>query len=76
VDSQILNDSDKAREDRARRAIARLGCTLRKSRRRNPVEPEFGRFCIIDAQSNWYIAGGIPYAYSMSLDDLESWLER
>jgi hypothetical protein len=64
------------RENNARRAITRLGYALRKSRRRDPQSPDFGLYCILDPVRNAYVAGGSPWSHSMTLDDVEAWLER
>ena len=42
-----MTTSDKAREDRARRALGQQGYKLVKSRRRDPQVPDFGKYMII-----------------------------
>jgi hypothetical protein len=70
----MSTDQDSMRESRARRAIARIGYSLAKSRRRDDRYPDFGLFHIVDPYRNAVIAGGSPWAFSMSLDDVEAWI--
>jgi hypothetical protein len=56
---------DKARINRARRAAARQGLSLRKSRTRDPLALAFG----------WRVLqGSRQLAHLTSLDDVERWL--
>lgn len=63
--------SDKVRENRLRRVAERRGLRLEKSRRRDPQAIDFGGFMLIDNYMNCVVSGGNPYAYSLSLDDVE-----
>ncbi|CAM5774903.1 hypothetical protein LMIY3S_04755 [Labrys miyagiensis] len=47
---------------------------LQKSRRRDPRAIDFGGYMLVDASSNTLILGGSPYAYSASLDEVETYL--
>jgi len=35
---------------------------------------DFGLYHIVDPARNTMVAGGYPFAYSMSLDEVEVWL--
>lgn len=73
-----MNPSEKIRENRIRRTIARRGYALNKSRRRDPKAWDFGSYQITDPQggglvfANWAVGHG----FGLSLDDVEEWLER
>jgi hypothetical protein len=68
--------SEIVRENRVRREAARQGYRLLKSRTRKVDAPDFGGFMLVDAERNWHIGGGNPYAFSWSLDDVEAWLNE
>jgi hypothetical protein len=56
---------DKARINRVRRAAARQGLTLRRSRRRDPLALDFG----------WHVLRGRrELAHFRELDETERWL--
>ena len=61
----------KVRENRARRALARMGHRLEKSPRRDPRASDFGLYRIVPA------AGPPPIddAFAMSLPEVEAWIE-
>jgi hypothetical protein len=63
--------TEKARENRARRALARQGETIRKSRARKyvPNLNDHGGYMIIDASRNSVIAGE---RFNLTLEDLEA----
>lgn len=65
---------EKIRENRFRRMLDRRGFSLARSRRRDPQAIDFGGYMIVDASTNTVVAGGSPFAYSMSLDDVGAWL--
>jgi len=69
-----MNDADRIRENRARRAVAKLGLRLAKSRARDTRRPEFGNFHIVNPVNNAIVAGGSPRDYSMSLEDVEAFV--
>ena len=60
---------NKVTEDRMRRTLERRGYILYKSRRRDPEAIDYNGFMIADAETNACIAGGDPYAYSLTLAD-------
>ena len=63
--------NDKQREDRARRALARQGFRLCKSRRRNCSAIDYGGYLICDLYTNGVVAGGSYFC--LTLDDVEMW---
>ena len=60
------------REARLRREAARLGLALRKSRTRNPLRMDYRRYKIMNATGDYCMAGGFPFGYSLTLDDVEA----
>ncbi len=73
-DDTTMGD-DKNRETRLRRVAADMGLALRKSRARDPNRLDYGCYRIEDSRSGCRIAGTYPYAYSLTLDDVEQTLE-
>ena len=67
-------DTYKIRENRLRRMAERQGLSVRKSRRRDPRAVDYGLYHLVDTDLNAIIAGGSPWNYSMTLDDVEEWL--
>jgi hypothetical protein len=70
-----LDTAEKVREARLRRAAARQGYALAKTRRRDPNAWDYGTYMITDLRTNAVVAGteviGRP---SWTLDDIEGWL--
>ena len=66
--------AEKVRENRLRRMGERQGLRLSKSRRRDPRALDYGGYMLIDIYTNAVVAGGSPIAYTLSLDDVESYL--
>jgi len=66
--------ADKVRENRARRAAARQGLALLKSRRRDPNSLGYGGYMIQDLRTNTVVAGGGPTPYGLALPDVEEYL--
>jgi hypothetical protein len=64
----------KVREARLRRTAERQGLKLVKSRRRDPLAVDYGRYVIVDPDSNRPVAGELGSASAMTLDDVEAWL--
>jgi hypothetical protein len=64
-----MDTATKVRENRARRAIARRGYRLAKTRRRDPAAYDYGSWKITDPAT-----GGLVHA-APSLTDVEAWLE-
>jgi len=63
----------KVRENKARRAAARLRLGLAKSRTRDPLAPDFDLWMIVD-RDGMVVAGGEHMRPLMTLDDVEAWL--
>lgn len=69
--------TDKVRENRLRRAVARQGCQLVKSRRRDPRALDFERYGITDQATGGLVAGGDGFnGFGLTLDDVERWVNR
>lgn len=66
--------SEKVRENRLRRALARQGYGLTKSRRRDPRAYDFGAFWVVDPDTNSVVAG--DEKVGMTLDEIEAWANR
>lgn len=79
--------NDKVRENRLRRAAARQGLRLEKSRRRDPRALDFGAWWLVDAKSGGIVFGrdgagaGVELANGQvtsagpaDLDAIEAWL--
>ena len=70
---------DKVRENRARRAVARRGYQLRKTRRRDPRAYDYQTYEVRDPHANVgeQVVWGFPFrGFGLSLDDVEAWLEK
>jgi hypothetical protein len=52
----------------------RRGLKVVKSRRRDPLAVDYGRYVIVDPDSNRPVAGEFGSASAMTLDDVEVWL--
>jgi hypothetical protein len=74
LEKAMPHQSQKAREDRCRRALLRLGLALHKSRRRDPAMYDHGGYMIVDLVSDASVAGSSPIPYAMSLADVEAHL--
>ncbi len=61
-------------EARLRRAVARVGLVLRKSRARDVSRMDFGCYRI-ESRDGCPVAGSYPYPYSLSLDGVEEALD-
>jgi hypothetical protein len=66
---------DARRIAHARKVLDRYGLKLRKSSQRNPDHPEYGRFNIFDVRYGGTVASCTPWLFSMSLEDVEAYLE-
>lgn len=72
-----VEQNDKVRENRLRRAAERQGLRLLKSRRRDPRAIEYGTYMLVDADTNgvaW--SGDHENGYGLDLDDVEDYLNR
>lgn len=63
--------SHKARENRVRRALARKGLALARSRARHPEDPTLGLYHIYHPDTNRVVDGCHRNLFSLSLEDLE-----
>lgn len=52
----------------------RQGYLLQRSPRRRPPANDYGLYRIVDAARNVVVAGGTPWDYSLTLDDVRDWL--
>lgn len=68
-------DKDKVRENRLRRIAERRGFAIEKSRRRDPRAYDFDRWLIRDLFNGAVVAGDRDH-YSLTLDEVEAWLNR
>ncbi|MFI4976342.1 MAG: hypothetical protein ACHP84_17550 [Caulobacterales bacterium] len=57
-----------------RRRAASIGLRLEKSRCRTPEHPSFGGYMIVDIKRNFAVAGADHFAYSLSWEDLDTFL--
>jgi hypothetical protein len=69
-----VDTEEKVREARARRAAQRQGLKLVRSRRRDAQAADFGRYTLVDPDTNRAVAGELDSASAMTLDDVEAWL--
>ena len=69
-----MTTTEKVRENKARRQLARRRYQLIKSRRRDVQAWDYGGYMIVDAETGGVILGSEP-AFSLSLDDVEEFLE-
>ena len=69
-----MDAAEKVREARLRRMTERRGLKLVKSRRRDPLAVDYGRYVIVNPTSNRPVAGELDDASAMTLDDVEAWL--
>jgi hypothetical protein len=66
-----MADADKVRENRARRAAARQGLKLVKSKRRDRRALDYAVWTIVNTQTNAVTAGD-----RLSIDEVEQFLNR
>ena len=69
-----MDADEKVREARVRRVAQRQGLKLVRSRRRDPRAADFGRYALVDPDTNRAVAGELDSASAMTLDDVEAWL--
>lgn len=65
----------KVKENRVRRMAERQGLSLSRSRRRDRLATDYGGYMLADARTGSTVAGGHPFAFSLSLDEAEAWLK-
>ena len=66
-----MDQDEKVRENRARRAAQRQGMRLIKSRRRDPRALDYGQFWLVDIYTNGAVTSG---QFGISLDEVEEFL--
>jgi hypothetical protein len=71
-----MTPEEKARENRARRAAARQGLRLEKSRARDTRAIGYGSYMLVDARTGGVVAYGYQSGYGLTLDDIERELNR
>jgi hypothetical protein len=71
-----MTTTDEMREQRLRRAVARLGYKLVKSRCRTPEAYVYATYGIIDPDRNSWISWVGGDGYGMDLDQIEEWLSE
>ena len=76
VSGMTIKQVEKIRENRLRRMAGRRDLQVQKSRRRDERANDFGLYRIVDAFSNVVVAGAHPFDYSLSLDEIEEWLNE
>jgi hypothetical protein len=70
--------SDKARENRLRRAAWRQGLVLQKSRARDPRDLTYAGFQLCDQRRGGVVAGfgNADRGFALDLDEIEAWLNK
>ena len=66
----------KTRENLYRRAAKRQGYELVKSRRRDRRAVGWGKFMIVNPETNEVVFGGFPKDFSADIDAIAAWLTR
>lgn len=64
----------KRKEDLLRRSLKQMGYLLSKSRTRNPQLLGYGGYMIVDMDTNFVVMGASPFSFSLTLDDVESFI--
>jgi hypothetical protein len=64
----------KRKEDSLRRSLKQMGYLMSKSRTRNPQAPGFSGYMILDLGTNCVVMGASPFSFSLTLDDVESFI--
>lgn len=63
------------REARLRRQATTMGLVVRKSRARDPLRMDYGRYRIERVGSDYVVAGRFPYGFTLDLDAVEEILD-
>jgi hypothetical protein len=64
----------KVQENRLRRAAERQGLRLVKSRRRDPRAFDYGKYMLVDVQTNGVVFGVVAGHIGADLDEVEAYL--
>lgn len=54
--------------------LQRRGLALMKSKRRDPKAIDYGRYLIVNADTEALVASSQPTPHTMTLDEVEAWL--
>lgn len=68
--------ADRTREAHLRRWAAGMGLAIRKSRSRDPNRMDYGRYRIVNLETDYVVAGRFPYGYTLDLDAVAQVLEE
>lgn len=68
-------DSETNREARLRQRAHTRGYHIVKSRVRNPEDPTYGGYMLVESYSNRVELGGYGNGYTATLDDIEEFLK-
>jgi hypothetical protein len=71
-----MKAAEKVRENRIRRVAARQRLRLERSRRRDSRAVDYGRYQLIDIDSNIVVLGGGQHPYSVRLDEIAEDLDE
>jgi hypothetical protein len=63
-------------EARLRRWAATMGLAIEKSRARDPLRMDYGRYRVVDPRNDCVVAGRFPFGYTLSLGDVADVLEE
>ncbi|MEM9899912.1 MAG: hypothetical protein AAF865_01095 [Pseudomonadota bacterium] len=71
-----MTESEKVKENRIRRKLARMGYRLSKSRTRDPDGVDYGLYAVLDQDSGGAVNPAIAqrWTHSWTLDDVEEWI--
>lgn len=62
------------KEGSLRQSLKRMGYRLKKNRIKDPLVPGFGGYMILDLGTNCVVMGASPFSFSLTLDDVESFI--
>jgi len=76
IDINPMSDEDYSRyESRVRARAARRDLAVQKCRSRILGNPNCGRYRVVDRFRNAVVLGGEPHDYSLTLSDVDAWLD-
>ena len=68
--------TEKQRDARVRGRAKRLGYLVLRSRSRSPMNPCYGMYLIVDADTNCCVLGSRPFDYSLTLEEVEAYFDE
>jgi hypothetical protein len=71
-----MSTARRTREQRLRRAAARQGLSVERSRQRDPRGLAFGTYRLVDIHSGQVVAGDPRSGYGLTLDQVEAYLDQ